>query len=171
MSVHWAKADIRLRASGSDFDPRVRPVKAHGGGWSNLWRLSAPDRRSWFVRNILELNPERPPRRRRMCFSGRLRQSVRALMQATTTIPIISTAADPLESGLVKSLARPEGNVTGISTITFDLVAKRVELLKQLVPRLSRLAFIWHTKTGRQVRLKYSAQLRKQSRTSLGRAW
>ena len=56
MSVHWAKADIRLRASGSDFDPRARPVKAHGGGWSNLWRLSAPDR--WFVRNIFELNPK-----------------------------------------------------------------------------------------------------------------
>jgi putative tryptophan/tyrosine transport system substrate-binding protein len=68
--------------------------------------------------------------------------AVRALMQATTTIPIISTAADPIESGLVKNLARPEGNVTGISSITFDLVAKRVELMKQLVPHLSRLAFI-----------------------------
>jgi hypothetical protein len=43
MSVHWAKADIRLRASGSDFDPRVRPVKAHRGGWSNLWRLPSRD--------------------------------------------------------------------------------------------------------------------------------
>src|SRR5258708_2833144 len=56
MSVHWAKADIRLRASGSDFDPRVRPVKANGGGWSNLWRLSAPDRWAWFRRANLELN-------------------------------------------------------------------------------------------------------------------
>jgi putative tryptophan/tyrosine transport system substrate-binding protein len=68
--------------------------------------------------------------------------TVRALMQATATIPIISTASDPIESGLVKNLARPEGNVTGISQISFDLVAKRVELLKQLVPRLSRLAFV-----------------------------
>ena len=68
--------------------------------------------------------------------------AVRALMQSTTTIPIISTASDPIESGLVKNLARPEGNVTGISSISFDLVAKRVELLKQLVPRLSRLAFV-----------------------------
>ena len=49
MSVHWAKADIRLRASGSDFDPRVRPLKANGGGWSNLWRLSAPDRWALFI--------------------------------------------------------------------------------------------------------------------------
>ncbi len=50
MSVHWAKADIRLRASGSDFDARVRPVKANGGGWSNLWRLSAQDRWPSFAR-------------------------------------------------------------------------------------------------------------------------
>jgi putative tryptophan/tyrosine transport system substrate-binding protein len=63
-------------------------------------------------------------------------------MQATTTIPIISTASEPLESGLVKNLARPEGNVTGIANMAYDLLAKRVELLKQLVPRLSRLAFI-----------------------------
>src|SRR5260370_33977758 len=61
MSVHWAKADIRLRASGSDFDPRVRPVKAHGGGWSNLWRLSAPDRWAWFIRKKLKLNPKSTP--------------------------------------------------------------------------------------------------------------
>src|SRR5437879_5577633 len=38
MSVHWAKADMRLRASRSDFDPRVPPLKPTGGGWSNRWR-------------------------------------------------------------------------------------------------------------------------------------
>jgi putative ABC transport system substrate-binding protein len=68
--------------------------------------------------------------------------AVRALMQATTTIPIISTQSDPVESGLVRNLARPEGSVTGVSSITFDLLAKRLELLKQIVPRLSRLAFV-----------------------------
>jgi putative tryptophan/tyrosine transport system substrate-binding protein len=73
---------------------------------------------------------------------GAVTPAVRALMQATTTIPIISTASGPIESGLVKNLAHPEGNVTGISSIAFDLAAKRVELLKQLVPRLSQLAFI-----------------------------
>jgi putative ABC transport system substrate-binding protein len=56
--------------------------------------------------------------------------------------PIISISTDPLESGLVKNLARPDGNVTGVSQVGFDLVAKRVELLKQIVPRLSRLALI-----------------------------
>src|SRR5229473_3564979 len=55
-SVHWVKADIRLRASRSDFDPRVRPLKPAGGGWSNHCRLSAPDRWAWFVRKKLELN-------------------------------------------------------------------------------------------------------------------
>jgi putative ABC transport system substrate-binding protein len=67
---------------------------------------------------------------------------VRALMQATSTIPIVSTASDTLQSGLVKNLARPEANVTGVSTMSFDLVAKRLELLKEIVPRLSRLAFV-----------------------------
>src|SRR5258708_31308984 len=61
MSVHWAKADIRLRASGSDFDARVRPVKAHGGGWSNLWRLSAPDRWASFTRKNSGLKKTKRP--------------------------------------------------------------------------------------------------------------
>jgi putative tryptophan/tyrosine transport system substrate-binding protein len=73
---------------------------------------------------------------------GTATPTVRALMQATKTIPIILVAGDPIESGLVKNLARPEGNVTGISLIHFDLLAKRIELLKQLIPRLSRLAFV-----------------------------
>lgn len=67
---------------------------------------------------------------------------VRALMQATSTIPIVSIASDPLQSGIVKNLAHPEGNVTGVSQISFDLVAKRLGLLKEVVPRLSRLAFV-----------------------------
>jgi len=60
--------------------------------------------------------------------------------QATTTIPIVMTAAgDPLGSGLVASLARPGGNVTGMSLMAPDLGAKRLELLKELLPRLSRV--------------------------------
>jgi putative ABC transport system substrate-binding protein len=67
---------------------------------------------------------------------------VRALKQATSTIPIVSTASDPVQSGIVKNLAHPEGNITGVSQISFDLVAKRLGLLKEIVPRLSRLAFV-----------------------------
>ncbi len=67
---------------------------------------------------------------------------VRALMRATSTIPIVSIASDPLQSGIVNNLAHPEGNVTGVSAITFDLVAKRIGLLKEILPGLSRLAFV-----------------------------
>lgn len=69
--------------------------------------------------------------------------TVRALKQASATIPIVTVASDPLRSGLVSSLAHPDGNVTGLSPMSFDLVTKRVELLKAIVPRLSRLAIIY----------------------------
>ena len=66
-----------------------------------------------------------------------------AAKRATSTIPIVMAAAgDPLGTGLVSSLARPGGNVTGMSNMTADLSGKRLELLKQLVPRLSRLAVL-----------------------------
>jgi putative ABC transport system substrate-binding protein len=68
-----------------------------------------------------------------------------AAKRATTTIPIVMTAAgDPLGSGLVASLARPDGNVTGMSLMATDLGAKRLELLKEVLPRLSRVAVLWN---------------------------
>ncbi len=69
--------------------------------------------------------------------------TVRALKRATDAIPIVTVASDPVRSGLVRNLARPEGNITGLSPISFELVAKRVELLKELVPRMSRLAIVY----------------------------
>jgi putative ABC transport system substrate-binding protein len=68
-----------------------------------------------------------------------------AAKRATTTIPIVMTAAgDPLGSGLIASLARPGGNVTGMSLMASDLGAKRLELLKEVLPRLSRVAVLWN---------------------------
>jgi len=68
-----------------------------------------------------------------------------AAKRATATIPIVMTAAgDPLGSGLVASLARPGGNVTGMSLMASDLGAKRLELLKEVLPRLSRVAVLWN---------------------------
>jgi putative ABC transport system substrate-binding protein len=64
---------------------------------------------------------------------------------ATPTIPIVMTAAgDPLGSGLVASLARPGGNITGMSLMAPDLGGKRLELLKEVLPRLSRVAVLWN---------------------------
>jgi ABC-type uncharacterized transport system substrate-binding protein len=68
-----------------------------------------------------------------------------AAKQATKTIPIVFAAvADPVESGLVTSLARPGGNVTGLSNLNTELVGKCLEQLKQAVPRVSRVAVLWH---------------------------
>src|SRR5262249_3601166 len=70
--------------------------------------------------------------------------SIRAAMQATDQIPIIMTLApDPVGSGFVASLARPGGNVTGMSALAPDLAGKRVELLKEVVPRAVRVAGPW----------------------------
>jgi len=67
-----------------------------------------------------------------------------AAKQATKTIPIVfASAADPVTSGLVTSLARPGGNVTGLSNFAPELVGKRLEQLKQAVPEVSRVAVLW----------------------------
>jgi putative ABC transport system substrate-binding protein len=70
----------------------------------------------------------------------------RLLKEATTTIPIVSpTMGDPVRTGLVASLARPGGNLTGLSAQSYDLWPKQLELAKELVPRLTRIAFLFDT--------------------------
>jgi putative ABC transport system substrate-binding protein len=67
-----------------------------------------------------------------------------AAKQATKTIPIVfASAGDPVSSGLVTNLAQPEGNVTGLSLFGLELVGKRLELLKQVVPGVTRIALLW----------------------------
>jgi len=68
-----------------------------------------------------------------------------AAKQATTTIPVVMMAAgDPLGSGLIASLARPGGNVTGMSLMAPELGGKRLELLQEVVPGLTRVAVLWN---------------------------
>jgi putative ABC transport system substrate-binding protein len=69
-----------------------------------------------------------------------------AAKKATSTIPLVmgGVAANPVETGLVESLARPGGNVTGMSMMTSQLGGKRLELLKDIVPGLSRVAVLWN---------------------------
>ena len=74
-----------------------------------------------------------------------------AAKNATKTIPIVFFAqSDPAASGLVESLARPGGNITGISTIATELSGKRLELLKETIPTLSRVAVMWNPKMSGQ---------------------
>jgi putative ABC transport system substrate-binding protein len=76
--------------------------------------------------------------------------AAQAAMRASSTIPIVfAGAADPVTDGLVASLARPGGNATGLSNASADLVGKRLELLKQAAPKLSRVAVLWHPAPGR----------------------
>jgi ABC-type uncharacterized transport system substrate-binding protein len=71
--------------------------------------------------------------------------AVIAVKQATSVIPIVfAGASDPVGSGLVASLARPGGNVTGVSLQTTDIIGKRLELLREIVPGLRRLGIIAH---------------------------
>jgi putative ABC transport system substrate-binding protein len=67
-----------------------------------------------------------------------------SVKQATRTVPIVfAGAADPVTNGLVTSLARPGGNVTGLSNLSAELVGKRLEFLKQAVPGVRRVAVLW----------------------------
>ena len=69
----------------------------------------------------------------------------RAAQQATTTIPIVVTAmGDPVRDGLVASLARPGGNITGTTFLGPELVPKRLSFLRELLPTISRVAVLWH---------------------------
>ena len=71
--------------------------------------------------------------------------ATKAAKQVTSTIPIVmSLVTEPVESGLVASLARPGANVTGTSIMAADLVGKQFEVLKQAVPRISRVAVLWN---------------------------
>ena len=72
--------------------------------------------------------------------------AARAAKNATSAIPIVmAVSTDPVGQGLIASLARPGGNVTGMSDNAIDLSAKRLELLKEAVPTASRIAVLWNT--------------------------
>jgi putative ABC transport system substrate-binding protein len=75
--------------------------------------------------------------------------AAQAARRATAKIPIVmATGTDQVSLGLVASLRRPGGNVTGMASLTSDLVAKRFELLREIVPGITRIAVLWHTENS-----------------------
>jgi putative ABC transport system substrate-binding protein len=88
---------------------------------------------------------------------------VRIAKQATTRVPIVMvTTQDPIATGLVNSLARPGGNLTGLTSLVRDLSGKRLELLKEVAPNTSRVAVLWNAEEeGAAIALKeYEAAAR-----------
>ena len=77
--------------------------------------------------------------------------SALAARKATQIIPIVMTSGSPVETGLAKSLARPEGNVTGLTVMVSDLSGKRLEILKETLPKMIRVGVLW---TPREVEAK-----------------
>jgi hypothetical protein len=76
-----------------------------------------------------------------LALGGDVAPFVRA---ATASIPIVAVVSnDPLQSGLVSSMARPAGNVTGLTFVSSDLAAKRLQFLKEMAPRVSRVGILW----------------------------
>src|SRR5262245_12990403 len=92
-----------------------------------------------------------------------------AAKSATSTIPIVFAAiSDPVGVGIVKSLARPGGNITGTSLMASELSAKRLELLHSVAPRLSRVAILWDSSNpGMALRVQETEIAAKQSQVAL----
>ena len=91
-----------------------------------------------------------------------------ALMRATKSTPIVMTAgSNPVGRGMISSLARPGGNVTGITANWDDLSGKRLELLKETIPKLSRVAVLWNSSGGRETQWKASQAAAKQMNLQL----
>jgi putative tryptophan/tyrosine transport system substrate-binding protein len=85
--------------------------------------------------------------------------STRAARKASTTIPIVMAEdPDPVASGLVSSLARPGGNITGLSTLSPEIGGKRLEILKELLPKLSRIAILGTVKKETRHELENAAK-------------
>jgi ABC-type uncharacterized transport system substrate-binding protein len=84
--------------------------------------------------------------------------AARAAKRATTETPIVFITSDPLGTGLVQSLARPGGNLTGISNIQTELYPKRMDVLKAAIPTVRRVATIEHTTFGRRTLLSQMVQ-------------
>ena len=101
------------------------------------WAEGSNERLRAMAQELVRLNVD--------VIAARATPAVEAAKRATTTIPIVMLgAADAVGSGFVSSLARPGGNITGVTNVMPELAGKRLELLREVVPRLSRVAFLAH---------------------------
>ena len=100
------------------------------------WASYNHERLSYFAKELVTLKPD--------VIVAASNLAGQAVLQATSTIPIVLAAGDPLASGFVKSLAHPGGNLTGVSNIVTDASPKLLELLLAVLPKLSSVAVLWN---------------------------
>src|SRR5262249_55964165 len=111
------------------------------------WAEGKPDRLPALAAELARLNVE-------VIVTGGS-TSTGTAKEVTTTIPIVMAQVDdPVGSGFVASLARPGGNITGLSTLAPEISGKQLELLKEIVPKLSRVAVFGTTRPGNAQALK-----------------
>jgi ABC-type uncharacterized transport system substrate-binding protein len=110
-------------------------VEGHNIRLDSRYAQGQPDRLSTMAAELVQLAPD-------VLWTHSL-PAARVLKQATTTIPIVvGVAVDLVAQGLVESLARPGGNLTGLELRDVELIGKRLELLKETVPTISRVAVL-----------------------------
>src|SRR5436309_10985480 len=101
------------------------------------WADGKIDRLPGLVNELLRLKPEV------IVSTGGL-PTFLAVKAATTTVPVVFITGDPVEEGIVSSLARPGGNLTGFAVLAEELESKRLELLKEVIPKATRIAVVWN---------------------------
>jgi putative ABC transport system substrate-binding protein len=100
------------------------------------------------LERLAEVAPELVRMKVSIIVTGGTRAAL-AAKKVTTTIPIVmATGTDPVGIGLIASLSRPGGNITGVTTVSAELGGKRLELLQEVVPRLSRVAVLRDSRAG-----------------------
>ena len=133
---------LTLRASPSEIEPAFKQ-RLRDLGWvegQNItieyrWAANDIDRLPVLAKELVDLNVD--------VIVASATPVIQAAKNATTMIPIVMMgAADPVGIGFVASLARPGGNMTGLSLQSPELAGKRLELLKEIVPKLTRVAFL-----------------------------
>jgi putative tryptophan/tyrosine transport system substrate-binding protein len=124
------------------------------------WAAGNPDRATTMAKQLVALKPE--------VLVGHTTPSVIALRKQTEVIPIVFVQiSDPIGAGFITNLARPDGNITGFTNFESSMVGKWVEMLKEMAPGVSRVAFLFNPQTAPYVARYYQGPLEASAR-SLG---
>lgn len=109
-------------------------IEGQNVAFESRWAMGEPERVPRLAHELVALTPD-------VIFVGAA-VTARAAQQATRTIPIVGAGFDPVAQGLVKRLAKPDGNLTGLSSINIDVSAKPLELAREFLPTLRRVAVL-----------------------------